>query len=199
MSVRGPPRRRPLGSLASPGGVADYSDADLEGPLVALSRHLRRRNATFALDDQTMRAWEESAAEALRGGGDPAEKQLAMNLAHLVQKAPLPQNDRMRNLVFSDESHAVEHFVALLQRARLHHHVGGLLERLDAWERHEAPVWDVIEQIESLRARHVFHARQPGLSGRTIPGGAAPDRVAQRSALRILFICQSERDPFFLP
>ena len=142
--------------LSSPGGVADYSDADLEGPLVALSRHLRRRNATFALDDQTMRAWEESAAEALRGGGDPAEKHLAMNLAHLVQKAPLPQNDRMRNLVFSDESHAVEHFVALLQRARLHHHVGGLLERLDAWERHEAPVWDVIEQIESLRARHVF-------------------------------------------
>ena len=26
-----------------------------------------------------------------------------------------------------------------------------MLERLDAWERHEAPVWDVIEQIESLR------------------------------------------------
>ena len=142
--------------LTAPGDAAAYSDADLEGPLIALSRHLRRRNATFALDEPTMRAWEDAAAEALREGGGAPDRQLAMRLATLVQKAPLPQNDRMRNRVFAEDANIAEHFVALLQRARLHHHVDALLERLDAWEKKTAPVWDVIEHVESLRARHVF-------------------------------------------
>ena len=33
-----------------------------------------------------------------------------------------------------------EHFVALLQRARLHRHVESLLAALTDWERHRAPV-----------------------------------------------------------
>ena len=46
----------------------------------------------------------------------------------------------------------------MLQRARLHRHVPTLLNALDSWEKHTSSsgVWDVIELIESLRARHVF-------------------------------------------
>lgn len=139
------------------GDAAMWQDADLEGPLVALSRQLRRPNATFALEERTMREWEEAAAEALREGGGGASSQLARRLAALVTAAPLPLNDRMRNAVFSSaDGHVVDAFVALLQRARLHRHATELRAVLSAWEKQEAPVWDVVELIESLRARHVF-------------------------------------------
>ena len=140
------------------GGTASWSDADLEGPLVALSRALRRPNATFELDEPTLRTWEEAAAKALSEGSDGADHHLQRHLASLVTAAPLPQNDKMRNLIFTGGEDVAAHFVALLQRARLHRHVPTLLNALDSWEKHTSSsgVWDVIELIESLRARHVF-------------------------------------------
>lgn len=138
------------------GDAASWQDSDLEAPLVALSRQLARPNATFLLDDATMRQWEEVAAEALREGGG-ATPQLANRLSSLATAAPLPMNDRMRAAVLSaDAASATEAFIGLLQRARLHHHRQQLKHALAQWEAHDAPVWDVIELIESLRARHVF-------------------------------------------
>lgn len=140
------------------GDAAVWQDADLEGPLVALSRSLRRPNATFELDEPTMHKWEEAAAEALReGGSGGTDTQLVRRLSTLVTAAPLPLNDRTRNAVFSgDSGHASKAFVHLLQRARMHRHAAELRTALSAWEKHESPIWDVIELIEALRARHVF-------------------------------------------
>ena len=119
---------------------------------------LRRPNATFELDEPTLRTWEEAAAKALSEGSDGADHHLQRHLASLVTAAPLPQNDKMRNLIFTGGEDVAAHFVALLQRARLHRHVPTLLNALDSWEKHTSSsgVWDVIELIESLRARHVF-------------------------------------------
>ena len=78
------------------GEAASWQDADLEGPLVALSRQLNRPNATFSLDEQTMREWEDAAAEALKEGGGPITPLLSRRIASLVTAAKLPLNDKMR-------------------------------------------------------------------------------------------------------
>ena len=97
--------------------AAGWSDADLEGPLVALSRALRRPNATFELPLQTLQQWEATAAEALREGG-AASSALVDRLHHLVVEAPLPQNDRMRNELLSAGGDPAQSFISLLQRGR---------------------------------------------------------------------------------
>lgn len=134
---------------------AGFSDSDLEGPLVALARTLRRPNATFELSMEVQKRWEDAAAEAMREGG-AADRRLVDRLHELVARAPLPQNDKMRNDLMSGTGDPAATFLQLLQRARLHRHMQGLLGVLESWEAHTTAVWDVIEHIERLRSQHVF-------------------------------------------
>ena len=150
--------------LRESGRVGEWSDADLEGPLVALARSMRRPNATFELEPTTLHEWEEAAAKALSEGGGGLDQALARRLAALVTAAPLPQNDRMRHAFFSDLDNLVGHFVALLQRARMHRHVGPLLSALDAWEKHRAPARR--SQLPARRVASLPRARSPHRNAR---------------------------------
>jgi len=139
--------------LASGGS---WSDSDLEGPLIALARQLRRPNATFELPLETLREWEDASATAMReGGAGGSGSAIATRLIHLASTVALPQNDQTRAEVLRAED-PTNGFIALLQRARLHRHLPKLLEVLDGWEAHKRSVWDAIELIETLRAQHVF-------------------------------------------
>jgi hypothetical protein len=142
------------------GADSGWSDADLEGPLVALARALRRPNATFELALDRMREWENAAAEGLREGG-AAGGELLDRMHHLVAAAPLPQNDKQRNEMLAGSSDSVATFILLLQRARLHRHLPGLLEALETWERRTSTVWDAIEYIERLRVSAAIPLPQP--------------------------------------
>ena len=135
-------------------GGTTWKDVDLEPPLVALARQLRRPNATFELPLDTLREWEDAAATALKAGGVP-EESMKQRLLALGAAAPLPHNDAARSSLFRSED-PTPPFVVLLRRARLHRHLPTLLDSLAAWEAHEVPVWDVVELIETLRAQHVF-------------------------------------------
>ncbi len=139
-------------------GDAQWSDADLEGPLRALARRLRRPNATFELPLSTLQQWEAAYVDAMHEGGavSPA---LRRRLTTFAQEAPLPRDDADRHEVaraaaaHDDPTGA---FVRLLQRARLHRHLPQLLRALEGFERHELPVWDAVDMMEQLRAQHVF-------------------------------------------
>jgi len=138
-------------------GGKDWSDADLEGPLLALYRRLRRPNATFELSLQTLSLWEAGYVDAVKDGGAGSSRALQQRLVLLAQEAPLPRNDadrvKMMRATYDELTNA---FVALLQRARLHRHLPQLLEALEGFEKHEKSVWDAVDLIEQLRAQHVF-------------------------------------------
>ena len=136
-------------------GGAQWSDADLDGPLSALMLRLRRPNATFALPETTLYEWEEAYREMMHAGGAGADQAIARRIVQLARAAPLPPADPARMEVLRTDD-PTEIFTALLQRARLHRHLPALLNALSGWQQHHRPVWDVIEMIETLRAQHVF-------------------------------------------
>ena len=139
-------------------GDAQWSDADLEGPLRALARRLRKPNATFQLPLPTLQEWEAAYKEALHEGG-AVSPGLSRRLASLALEAPLPRDDADRTEVAraaTAHDDPTSAFVLLLQRARLHRHLPQLLAVLTGFEAHQRPVWDVVELIEQLRAQHVF-------------------------------------------
>jgi hypothetical protein len=166
--------------LRTSGGTG-WSDADLEGPLVALWHRLRRPNATFELSLDDLGEWEAASADALREGGAPDASTVA-KMQHLVAAAALPQNDQTRAAMFTSED-PTPSFVSLLQRARLHRHLPQLLDALREWHEHRRSVWDVVELVETLRAQHVFpmsllrlaeHEWDQMVEGATGAAGRAP-------------------------
>ena len=139
-------------------GHAEWSDVDLEGPLAALARRLRRPNATFELPLATLGHWEDAFKSAMHEGGATSDA-LRRRLLTLVHEAPLPRDDVDRASLVRAAGAAddtLPPFILLLQRARLHRHLPQLLDALDGWAAHTRPVWDAIELIEALRAQHVF-------------------------------------------
>lgn len=128
-----------------------WSDAELDAPLNALLRSLRRPNATFALPPEILREWEKAAELIEREGG--ADAGLRTTMLRLANTAPVRQ-EALKKLKGASDMGAA--FVGLLQRARLHNHAPELVRELERWHRHEAPIWDVIELVEKLRSQHVF-------------------------------------------
>lgn len=137
-----------------------WSDSDLEAPLKALARTLRRPNATFELPLDLLAQWESAARDALSEGG-AVSSAVVRRLVELATASPLPTSDRMRAGVLALEDPTSD-FVGLLQRARLHRHLPELLHLLGSWEAHRSTVWDVIERIEMLRVHAHAHARVHG-------------------------------------
>ena len=140
-------------------GQGHWSDADLEGPLLALYRRLRRPNATFELPLPTLSEWERAFSDVMHEGGAAGDPKLHRRLLTLAAEAPLPRDDPDRaELTRTAGAHddPTNAFVSMLHRARLHRHLPELLAALKAFAAHERTVWDVIEHIERLRAQHVF-------------------------------------------
>ena len=93
--------------------------------------------------------WEKVAEVVAREGGE--DDGLKTQMLRLAQAAG-PK--RLEQLHGAKDTGAA--FQPLLQRARLHRHAPELRAALEKWRRHEAPVWDVVELVEKLRAQHVF-------------------------------------------
>ena len=93
--------------------------------------------------------WEKVAEVVAREGGE--DDGLKTQMLRLAQAAGPKRLEQLHGA--KDTGAAFQH---LLQRARLHRHAPELRAALEKWRRHEAPVWDVVELVEKLRAQHVF-------------------------------------------
>ena len=95
-----------------------WSDAELDAPLNALLRSLRRPNATFPLPPEVLHEWERAAELVQREGGANNDG-VRTTLLRLANTAPVRQEAVKRLKGAGADMGAA--FVGLLQRARLHH------------------------------------------------------------------------------